>query len=63
MQLVSGLGLVALSGILWEDSPVRHAHVVQGSRMCLQYAYMKWSPVRYRPNAASGGWSYGRDMS
>ena len=20
-------------------------------------------PVRYRPNAASGGWSYGRDMS
>ena len=24
--------------------------------------HFKLVPVRYRPNAASGGWSYGRDL-
>ena len=26
------------------------------------YAYFQKVPVRYRPNAASGGWGYGRDL-
>ena len=24
--------------------------------------YFRLAPVKYRPNAASGGWSYGRDL-
>ena len=28
----------------------------------LKSANINLVPVRYRPNAASGGWSYGRDL-
>ena len=42
-----------------DTSQLRTTDTDQSPTYLSQY---KMVPVRYRPNAASGGWSYGRDL-